>query len=329
MLPTPGAATVRQLVNAAGLLLVVAVLTASSDKFLTPQTAAEVLRQVATVMSVGAFFTILMVAGGIDLSVGGVLALSGIVSVSLANAGLPVPIAFAAATAFGAAIGLLNGFLVAVVGVNTLIVTLGTMYLTRGIALVFGEGRAISASDPGYAYLGTAFVGPVPVIVIAAVIALVIAIVLERRTLFGRYAVFVGANTRGARMSGVPARTTLVMAFVLTGAAAGWAGVLTSSRLGSAVSKAGIGFEFDVIIAALIGGTSLLGGEGVIVGTVLGALIVGTATTGMNILGVEPFVQRVMLGVVLLTAVSFDALVRARRGRPARRRAVEGQQHGS
>ncbi len=319
VLPKPGATTVRLLVNTAGLLLVIAVLTVLSDRFLTLQTGVVVLRQVTTVVVVGAFFTMLMVVGGIDLSVGGVLALSGIVSVSLANAGFPLPIAFAAATGFGAAVGALNGFLVAVVGVNTLIATLGTLYATRGIALVLGEGRAIAAADPGYSYVGTATIGPVPVVVIVVVIALAIAITLERRTLFGRYTVLTGANPRGARMSGVPVRTTLVMAFVLTGAAAGWAGILWSSRLGSAVSKAGIGFEFDVIIAALIGGTSLLGGEGVVLGTVLGALILGTATTGMNILGVEPFVQRVLLGVVLLTAVTLDALVRARRDRSVRR----------
>ena len=325
LFPKPGADAARQLVNASVLLILVAVLTMLSDTFLAPSTIADVLRQVATVVTVGGFFTLLMVAGGIDLSVGAVVALSGIVSVSLVNAGVPVPIAFVAATAFGALVGSVNGFLVAILGVNSVIATLGTMYVTRGISLVSGEGRAIRAQDPEYAYLGNGSIGPVPLIVIVMVIALAIAIVLERRTLVGRYAVLVGSNIRGARLSGVPARSTLVALFVLTGAAAGWAGVMVSSRLGSAVSKVGVGFEFDVIIAALLGGTSLLGGEGSIVGLLLGALIVGTATSGMNILGVETFVQRVLLGVVLLAAVGLDAVVRARRNRPARRTAVQAE----
>jgi ribose/xylose/arabinose/galactoside ABC-type transport system permease subunit len=318
-LPALDPAAARLAVNAVGLLLIIAVLSVLNGNFLTAQTATDVLRQVAAVLVVGGFFTMLMVAGGIDLSVGGVLALAGIVSVSLSNAGVPVPIAFVVAVAFGGGVGLLNGLLVALLGVNALIVTLGSMYVTRGIALVFGEGRAITAVDPGYSYLGTGTIGPVPLLIIAAVAALGVALLLEKRTLFGRYAILTGTNPRGARMSGIPTRTTIVAAFAMTGAAAGWAGVLWSSRLNSAVSKGGMGFEFEVIIAALVGGTSLFGGEGTIFGMILGALIVGTATTGMNILGVDPFVQRVLLGLVLLAAVSLDALVRARRERPARR----------
>jgi len=317
--PRPSPAAARQLVNLAALLIIMAIMASLSPEFLTTDGIANLLRQVAVVITVGGFFTMLMVAGGLDLSVGAVIALAGIVSVSLSNAGLPLPAAFAAAIVVGAGVGLINGFLVAVVGVNALIVTLGMMYVARGLSLVAGEGRAIAAHDPGYAWLGNGMAGPVAVMVIAGLIALVIALILERRLLFGRYTVLVGTNPKAARLSGTPVRGTLIAAFVLTGAAAGWAGVLFSSRMGAAVSKAGLGFEFDVIIAALIGGTSLFGGEGRIIGTVLGALIVGSATTGMNMIGVEPFVQRVMLGVVLLSAVGLDAIVRSRRDRPVRR----------
>jgi ribose/xylose/arabinose/galactoside ABC-type transport system permease subunit len=318
-MPKPSPAVTRQLVNVAALVIIMAIMASLSPQFMTPDGIANLLRQVAVVITVGGFFTMLMVAGGLDLSVGAVIALAGIVSVSLSNAGIPLPVAFSAAILLGAGIGLLNGFLVAVVGVNALIVTLGMMYVARGLSLVAGEGRAITAHDPGYPWLGNALVGPIAVMAIAGLIALVVALILERRVLFGRYTVLVGTNAKAARLSGTPVRGTLISAFILVGAAAGWAGVLYSSRTGAAVSKAGIGFEFEVIIAALIGGTSLFGGEGAVAGTVLGALIVGSATTGMNMIGVEPFVQRVMLGVVLLSAVGFDAIVRSRRDRPTRR----------
>jgi ribose transport system permease protein len=293
-----------------------------SDRFVTAENFANVLRQIATVVTVGAFFTLTMVAGGVDLSVSGVLALSGVVSVLLVNAGVPLPLAFIAATGLGALVGVLNGLLVAGIGLNTVIATLGTMYITRGSAQVLAGGRAVVARDPGYAYIGNAQIGPVPVFVIIMAIALGMAVLLERRTIVGRYAVLVGSNVEAARLSGVPTRATLVFLFALTGAAAGWAGVMVSSRLATAVPSVEVDFAFSVIIAALLGGTSLLGGEGSIFGLLLGALIVGSATSGMNILGVPAFVQTVLTGVVLLAAVGLDALVRQRRVRPRRRPTV-------
>ena len=321
-LPRPGQATLRLLVNVIALLALVALVSSLSDKFLTPTNAANVLRQISTVVTVGCFFTLLMVSGGIDLSVGGVLAVSGIVSVTLVNLGAPLPVAFAAAVALGALVGLLNGLLVAVVGINTVIATLGTMYVTRGAALVLGGGKSVRPEDPGYAYIGNGLIGPVPVMVVTMVIVLVITVLLERRTLIGRFAVLVGSNARGARLSGLPVRTIQVTLFAMTGAAAGWAGVMVSSRFNTALPTVGTGFEFEVIIATLLGGTSLLGGEGSVLGLLLGALIVGTATTGMNILGIPSFIQTVLLGTVLITAVGLDAVIRGRRGRPARRAAV-------
>lgn len=324
-LGTPSPMRTRHLVNGVALLVIIAVLSALSDSFLTAANGANVLRQIATILTVGGFFTLLMVAGGIDLSVGGVMAVSGVISVMVSNAGAPIPVAFTAAILVGALVGLVNGFIVSVLGVNTVIATLATMYLTRGSALLITEGKVIGAQDPDYAGLGNATIGsgfgplpPIPVVVIAMAVTLVIAALIERRSVLGRYAVLTGSNLRGARLSGVPVRSTQVALFVITGASAGWAGVMVSSRLGSAVSTVGAGFEFELLIATLIGGTSLLGGQGSIGGLILGALIVGNATSGMNILGVASFVQTVLLGVVLLGAVSLDSLVRARRERPVR-----------
>jgi len=306
-------------VNLVALAVLVLILSLLSDRFLTAENAANVFRQIATVVTVGCFFTILMVSGGIDLSVGGVLTLSGLVSVTLVNSGVPIPLAVVVATLLGALVGVVNGFLVALVGLNTVIATLGTMYVTRGSALVLGGGKAIRAEDPAYAWLGNASIGPIPALAIVMLVVLVLTFVLERRALLGRFAVLVGTNPRGARLNGVPVRTVQLAMFTLTGAAAGWAGVMVSSRLNTALPSAGNGFEFEVIIATLLGGTSLLGGEGSVLGLLVGALIVGCATSGMNILGVPVFIQSVLLGSVLITAVGLDAILRRRRDRPTRR----------
>jgi ribose transport system permease protein len=241
------------------------------------------------------------------------------VSVQLVNAGVPLEVAIASAVALGALIGVINGVMVAIVGINTVIATLGTLYITAGATLVLGEGMSVRPDDPGYRFIGNGEIGPVPVLVIIMLAALVFTLLIERRTRLGRYAVLVGGNPKGARLNGLPVRTTQVTLFIMTAAAAGFAGVMVASRHNAALPGAGVGFEFSVIIATLLGGTSLLGGQGSVIGLLLGALIVGALTTGLNILGIESFIQTVVLGVVLIAAVGFDAVVRGRRGRPTRR----------
>lgn len=305
----------RQLVNLAVLVGLVVLMSLLSDRFLSGANASNILRQIATVVTVGAFFTLLMIAGGLDLSVGGVLALGGVVAVLISNAGVPLPVAILLTVGVGGAVGLLNGVLVASIGLNSVIATLGTMYITRGLAEVLTEGKALVATDPGYPYIGNATIGPVPVMVVVMVVALTVALVIDKRTLLGRFAVLVGSNPGAAWLSGVPARGTLVTLFAATGAAAAFAGVMVSSRLATAVPTVEVDFAFAVIIATLIGGTSLLGGQGSVVGLFIGALIVGCMTSGMNILGVPAFYQTVLLGVVLLAAVGADAVARRQKSR--------------
>ena len=320
-LPRPGPTTFRLLLNAIALAFLIVLFAVLSDKFLSAANVANVLSQISIVVTVGCFFTLLLVSGGIDLSIGGVLGVSGMISVLLVNQGVPLPVAFAAAVGLGALVGVFNGFMVSVVGINTVIATLGTLYVTRGATQVLGGGQSVRPTDPGYSFIGSGDIGPIPTLVVIMAVVLIIALVLERRTAIGRFAVLVGSNPGGARLSGLPVRTVQVTLFILTGAAAGLAGVMASSRYMAAQPGLGTGFEFDVLIATLLGGTSLLGGEGSIIGLLLGALIVGTATTGMNQLAIPSFVQTVLLGAVLIAAVGFDAVVRTRRGRPARRRA--------
>jgi ribose transport system permease protein len=317
-----GPAAMRLLVNAIALLALVALFTILSDKYLTAANVANVLNQISIVVIVGCFFTLLMVAGGIDLSIGGVLGVSGMVCVLLINAGLSTPLAILVAVLMGTLVGVFNGLLVAVLGINTVIATLGTLYVTRGATQVLGGGVSIRPEDPDFAFIGNGSLGPVPATVAIMAVVFIVALLLERRTAVGRYAVLVGSNARGARLNGVPVRRVHMLLFVLTGAAAGLAGVMASSRYMAAQPALGSGFEFDVLIATLLGGTSLLGGEGSVLGLLVGALIVGSVTTGLNMLGVPSFIQTVLLGIVLLAAVGFDALVRSRRGHLLRRRAL-------
>jgi ribose transport system permease protein len=316
MLPRSRAMAGRQFANLVGLGILVAIFSAQSDAFLTYDNVINILKQSATVATVGGFFTLMMVAGGIDLSVSGVLVLSGVLSVILVNAGAQIPLAFATSVAMGLAVGVANGFFVAIIRVNTIIATLATLYVTGGLAQVLANGQTLAPSDPSYADLGNDNVGSIPILVVAMVIALAIALLLERRSVVGRNAVLTGSNLEAARLSGVPTRTTLVVLFALTGAAAGWAGVMVSSQLGAADPFAEANFAFDIIIATLLGGTSIMGGEGTVVGLLIGALIVSSANVGMDLLGVESFVKTVLTGAVLLGAVSLDALMRRRRERP-------------
>jgi ribose/xylose/arabinose/galactoside ABC-type transport system permease subunit len=312
-LPKPGAIAGRQLANLVGLGLLVAIFQTQNHAFLTYDNVLNILTQASAVATVGGFFTILMVGGGVDLSVSGVLALSGVVAVRLVNAGFSVPLAFVVAVLLGLGVGVINGVFVAIVRVNTIIATLATLYVTVGLAQALTGAQTIAPSDAGYARLGNATINTVPILVVIMVIAVAIAMIIERRAALGRNAVLLGSNPQAARLSGVPTRGTLVALFALTGAAAGWAGVMVSSQLGAADPFADANFAFDIIIATLIGGTSIMGGEGTVVGMLLGALIVSSANVGMDLLGVPSFDKTVLTGCILLAAVSLDALMRRRR----------------
>jgi ribose/xylose/arabinose/galactoside ABC-type transport system permease subunit len=289
-----------------------------NDRMLTAANLTNVLRQVAAVVIVGAAVTPLMVSGGLDLSVGGVVALSGILAAHLSQS-MPLPIAFAIAIAAGAAVGLVNGLLVVGVGINSVIATLGTMYVSRGSALLFTGGQPVYQVPPGYSALGAGYILGIPNPVWVMLVVVAVFTILERRTLLGKYAVASGSNSLAAFLCGVPVRRTQMGLYVLSGMMAGLAGVLISSRLKSGLPTVGVGFEFDVIVATVLGGTSLAGGEGTIIGMLVGAIIVGVLNNGLNLLGVPSFWQIVAQGSVLVLAVALDVTLRKQRMRVRRR----------
>ncbi len=265
-------------------------------------------------MAIGA--TVIILTGGIDLSVGSVLALSGIVSADLmVNHHAPVWVGLLAGVGCGAVAGLVNALVITRLKVPAFIATLGMQLVARGLALRIARGVTIDNVPEGFNHLasGRAFgVVPLPLLLIV-VVALVVAFLL-RATVWGRYVYAVGANANAARMGGVPVERVSLWAYVLGGLLAGLAGMVETARLGSGNPTGGSGYELDVITAVVVGGASLTGGEGRISGTLLGAFLIAVLHNGANILGVDPFDQSIYIGLLIVGAVSFDQwLKRARR----------------
>ena len=313
--PRLGVMGQKTLINLAVLAAIWLVLASVSPRFLTEQNLANVFRQIAVVATVGTVVSLLMVSRNFDLSVGGVLALSGCVAAGLTNEGWPLIPALTAATLAGAAVGAFNGLLVVVVGINSVIATLGTMYLSRGAALLVTNGVPIYGVPDEYKIIGAGYLGPIPIPVIIMLTFVIVVTVVERRTLLGKFARATGSDPQAAFLCGVPTRLVQLLLFIASGAAAGWGGIMISSRVGGGVPTVGQGFEFEVVVAAVLGGTSLAGGEGTVIGVLLGALIVGSINNGLNLLGVSTFWQTVALGVVLVLAVGLDAVLRRRTSR--------------
>lgn len=281
-----------------------------SDRFYQPGNITNILRQISIVAIVGAAVTLVMVSGGLDLSVGGVLALAGVVSALAAANGVPILVAFVLGSLAGAAVGLFNGLLIVGFRINAVIATLGTLYISRGIANLLTDGVPVHQVPPGYNTLGVGFLGPIPYPVVIMVIVVAALAIVGRFTTLGRHAIAIGSNREAARLSGVAVDRKRVYLYVLVGLAAGLGGVILSSRLNSGQPTVGAGFEFEVIVAAVLGGTSLAGGEGSVLKTLVGALIIGVLGNALNLLGVGIFWQTIVQGAVLIIAVAVDMALR-------------------
>jgi ribose transport system permease protein len=279
-----------------------------SPDFLTVSNSFDVMRQVSinAVIAFGMTLTILL--GGIDLSVGSILAVSSVLAAMIMTGGHGAVLAVAVAILAGAAMGSLNGVVIAKGKVAPFIATLGMMTLLRGLALVFANGSPISGfSSNFFATLGDGYVArliPVPVVLMLAMFA-VFWFVLGR-TVFGRHVYATGGNAEAAKLSGVNTDRVQILVYTVSGAMAALAGVVLTSRLDSAQPTAGAGYELDAITAVVLGGTSLAGGRGWIFGTLVGALLIGVLNNGLNLMGVSAFYQQVVKGSVILLAVLLD-----------------------
>jgi ribose transport system permease protein len=299
------------------LVVAVVALSIATDKFLTVDNGVNVLRQISVNLCLSIGMTMIILAGGIDLSVGSALALSGAIAAGLLKNGVDLP-AFDAALQFttlgaivagvgvGALLGAFNGLAITRFGLPPFVATLGMLSIARGLTMLWTGGHPITGLGAEFGDLGTGQPLGVPMPAwISGTLAIVFTVV-TRRTRFGRHLYAVGGNERAAALSGLNVRRIKTLVYTLGGALAGVAGLLTSARLDSATPNAGVGYELDSIAAVVIGGTSLSGGRGSIFGTVLGCLIIGVLNNGLVLLEVSPFWQQVIKGFVILAAVTID-----------------------
>jgi ribose/xylose/arabinose/galactoside ABC-type transport system permease subunit len=288
------------------LLLIGAMLAAATPNFLTTGNLINVARQIAIngILAVGVTFVLL--TGGVDLSLGSVVALAGVVAAGFAHPGqypvvVPVLMGVLAGTACGAA----NGLVVTRGGVAPFIATLGMMTVARGLALVASGGRPVSDMSPGLTRLaGDLFGLPVPVLILAVVSVASWAFLANMR--LGRYLYAVGGNENAARAAGIGVGRVKMFAYTLCGSLAGLAGVVLAARVTTGQPNAGVGYELDAIAAVVIGGTSLSGGTGGVGGTLLGALLMGVINNGLDLLGVSSYYQQIIKGVIIVGAVLLD-----------------------
>ena len=284
--------------------------------FLTPKNMFNILRQNASNLFLATGMTMVIILGGIDLSVGSVIALSGVVAAGcVVNFGLPEAVGFIAAIAVGAAVGLFNGFIICKTDIPPFIVTLASMNITKGIALVLTGGAPIRCMTDAFKFPGAGYVGPVPTPVILMVVIFVIAALMINKTQLGRHIYAVGGNVQAAKFSGISVQKVKFIVYAYTGVMAGIAGVVIASRLYSGQPTAGDGAEMDAIASVVVGGTSMSGGSGRIGGTLIGVLIIGVLNNGLNLMGVDSNFQYIVKGLVILLAVYVDFLRNKTAGR--------------
>jgi ribose transport system permease protein len=299
------------------LALLVVALSFVSDNFLTVENGRNILRQISINLCLSIGMTMIILSGGIDLSVGSVLALSGAIAAGLLKNGIvlshwnvalqfTVLGAIVAGIAVGLAAGWVNGFVITRLKVPPFVATLGMLSIARGLTQLWTRNFPITDLGDEFGFLGTGFWLDVPMPVwISAALVLAFAVV-TRRTRFGRHLYAIGGNERAATLSGLNVNRIKRLVYALGGGLAGVAGLMLAARLNAADPKVGIGFELDSIAAVVIGGTSLSGGRGSIWGTVLGCLIIGVLNNGLVLLEVSPDWQLVVKGVVIITTVAID-----------------------
>src|SRR5258705_5528112 len=279
----------RQLGTLAGLMAMVVVLWALTPHFLTISNLLNIAEQATIIAIIAVGMTFVIITGGIDLSVGSILAFSGVVMASALQHGVALPVALLIGLGVGLLCGLVNGLLITVGRLPPFIATLGLMSVARGAALMFTEGRPISGFSESFRSLATGEVLRIPTPVIIMVVVYVIAHFVLRRTKLGGYTYAIGGNEEAALLSAINVRAYKTTVYGLAGMLAGLAAILLTARLNSAQPIAGMNYELDAIAATVIGGTSLLGGEGTVVGTLIGALIMAGVGEGVNFLRVSFF----------------------------------------
>lgn len=284
-------------------LLLIVALSLLSERFLTSANLINILRQATIngIISVG--MTLVILTGGIDLSVGSVLALSVTIGASLMKQGQPVGVAVLAALAIGTLLGMVNGLMISRARIPPFIATLGMLTVARGLTLMYTQGQPITGLPPSFRWIGTGVVGGIPVPIILTLLVFAAGWVFLSRTKYGAQIYLMGDNPTAARLAGVPTARMTVLVYAISGFCAALAGLVLVARLDSAQPIIGQGYEFNAIAAVVVGGTSFAGGEGGLGGTLLGTLLIETLNNGLNLLNVSPLWEQVVKGVVIALAL--------------------------
>src|SRR6202166_2751566 len=308
------------------LLVLMGVFAIVEPRFLSSINLFHVMRQVSITGLLAIGMTFVILTAGIDLSIGSLVALCGLVAAAVAKGGLQDRftvgegglgygwgLAALAAIAVGLACGYLQGLAITRLKVPPFVVTLGGMSAFRGAALLSAAGGPISGFEPSYAWWGQGKIGPVPIPVIIFLSAAVLAHIVLRYTRYGRQVYAVGGNPEAARLSGLNVRAVTTSVYVIMGFFAGLGAFVLSARLNSAEAVAGTGYELTVIASVVIGGTSLFGGVGTIFGTVIGTILIGVLLNGLVLMNVSAYIQQIIIGIIIVLAVAFDTFAKSRR----------------
>ena len=296
-----------------GLFVLCVIVAIANPVFLSTNNLLNVLRQITTNLYLAMAMTMVIILGGIDLSVGSVVAVVGVVTtMSIAILGAPIAVAVIIGILLGMAFGAMNGVFAATTTIPPFIITLATMNIARGVAFILTEGAPVRVMSPEFNFIGSGHIGPIPMPVIYLIVLIIVCVFIMNKTKLGRHIYAVGGNVEAARFSGINIKRVKMFAFTFSGFMAGCAGVVLASRMFSGQPTAGQGAELDAIAAVVLGGTSMRGGIGRIGGTIIGALVIGVLNNGLNLMGVSSFWQDVVKGIVILAAVYADVLRRNR-----------------
>ncbi len=279
--------------------------------FLSYTSVVNIFRSSVFLVVTGLGATILLVSGHIDLSIGSTMALTCVTFAILTRMGIPLLAGLLISVVAGALVGMVNSFLVVTLRINSVIATLGSLYFVRGIAyIIMGDEPSILPGHENFTFLGRGFIGPVPFQVIIILAIVVLFFFIEKKSLLWKYSVAIGCNRVAATLSGINIKMIISVLYIITGTLAGLSGAILASRLSVGQKFVGEGFEFDVIIAILLGGTSFRGGQGTVIGTVIGAFVVSILGIGLNMMGIASFYQYVIKGIILILVVFFDKLLK-------------------
>lgn len=298
------------------LIVFCAVLSVTTSGFLTEKNIINVLRQVSYNGVIAVGMTFVIITGNIDLSVGGVVGLAAIVACDFAHPGeYPLIVPILVALGIGALVGLVNGIGIAYGHLPAFIMTLGTNTILRGVIMLYNNGKPVLDLSEQYQAIGSGYLGRIPIPVIILIAVLLLGWFILNKTRFGRHVLAVGGNEQAARVSGINTQLVKITVYIMSGLFSAIAGMIISARVNAGSPTLGTGYENDAIAAAVIGGTSMMGGQGSMIGTIGGILIIGVMNNGLDLLNVSSYYQQVAKGVIIIAAVLFDMLSKSRKSK--------------